>query len=158
MDRGKSANLNENHGRELLELHTVSPNAGYNQDDVINMSKVMSGWMHRIPKLSSKIHKKEENVPVRFIEEYHDSGPFNILGKKYTESFGTKAAKSMLRKVIKDLVEHPACINFISYKLCNHFIVQNPRPELVNPVIEAWKKSKGDLKAIHTEVIKQAYE
>ena len=79
MDRGKSANLNENHGRELLELHTVSPSAGYDQEDVINMSKVMSGWMHRIPKMSSKIHKKEENVPVRFIEEYHDSGPFKIL-------------------------------------------------------------------------------
>ena len=158
MDRGKSANLNENHGRELLELHTVSPNAGYNQDDVINMSKVMSGWMHRIPKMSSKIHKKEENVPVRFIEEYHDSGPFNILGKKYTESFGTKAAKSMLRKVVKDLVEHPACINFISYKLCNHFVTQNPGPEIVNPVISAWKKSKGDLKTIHAEVIKQAYK
>ena len=27
-ERGRSANLNENHGRELLELHTVSPNAG----------------------------------------------------------------------------------------------------------------------------------
>ena len=122
------------------------------------MSKVMSGWMHRIPKMSSKIHKKEENVPVRFIEEYHDSGPFNILGKKYTESFGTKAAKSMLRKVIKDLVEHPACISFISYKLCNHFVIQNPGPEIVNPVISAWKKSKGDLKTIHAEVIKQAYK
>ena len=30
-ERGRSANLNENHGRELLELHTVSPRAGYNQ-------------------------------------------------------------------------------------------------------------------------------
>ena len=95
--RGKSANLNENHGRELLELHTVSPNAGYTQNDVIDMSKVMSGWMHRIPKMSSKIHKREENVPVHFIEEYHDSGPFNILGKKYVESFGTKEAREMLR-------------------------------------------------------------
>ena len=158
MDRGKSANLNENHGRELLELHTVSPSAGYDQEDVINMSKVMSGWMHRIPKMSSKIHKKEENVPVRFIEEYHDSGPFKILGKKYIESFGTKAAKSMLRKVIKDLVRHPSCIEFISHKLCNHFVTQNPSSEIVNPVINAWKKSEGDLKSIHTEVIKQAYK
>ena len=49
-------------------------------------------------------------------------------------------------KVVKDLVEHPACINFISYKLCNHFVTQNPAPEIVNPVISAWKNSKGDLK------------
>ncbi|MFL2821635.1 MAG: DUF1800 family protein [Alphaproteobacteria bacterium] len=156
--RGKSANLNENHGRELLELHTVSPNAGYTQNDVIDMSKVMSGWMHRIPKMSSKIHKREENVPVHFIEEYHDSGPFNILGKKYVESFGTKAAREMLRKVIKDLVKTPACIEFISKKLCNHFITQYPSDEIVNSVISAWKNSKGDLKIIHSEVLKQAYK
>ena len=157
-ERGKIANLNENHGRELLELHTVSPNAGYSQNDVIDMSKVMSGWMHRIPKMSSRIHKREENVPVHFIEEYHDSGPFNILGKKYVEGFGTKAAREMLRKVIKDLVKKPACIEFISKKLCNHFVTQNPSEEIINPVIKAWKKSNGDLKKIHSEVLIQAYK
>ena len=64
----------------------------------------------------------------------------------------------MLRKVIKDLVRHPSCIEFISHKLCNHFVTQNPSSEIVNPVINAWKKSEGDLKTIHTEVIKQAYK
>ena len=71
--------INENHGRELLELHTVSPRAGYNQNDVIDMSKAMSGWMHK----KHKSTKKEENVPIKFVDSYHDSGPFNILGKKY---------------------------------------------------------------------------
>ena len=157
-ERGKEANLNENHGRELLELHTVSPNAGYSQDDVIDMSKVMSGWMHRIPKQRWKDNKREENVPVHFIEDYHDSGPFKILGKKYIESFGTKAAREMLKVVIKDLVNHPSCIKFISTKLCNHFIVQKPTLDIVQPVMEAWKKSNGDLKTIHSEVLRQAFK
>ena len=152
--RGKSANLNENHGRELLELHTVSPGAGYSQDDVIDMSKVMSGWMHK----KHKSTKKEENVPIKFIESYHDSGPFNVLGKKYVESFGTKVARGMLRKVIKDLVRHPSCINFISNKLCNHFVTENPTDEMVKPVVAAWKKTDGDLIAIHKAVIEQAYK
>ena len=78
----------------------------------------MSGWMHK----KHKSTKKEENVPIRFVDSYHDSGPFNVLGKKYVESFGTSISKGMLRKVIKDLVRHPSCINFISKKLCNHFI------------------------------------
>jgi uncharacterized protein (DUF1800 family) len=36
--------LNENHGRELLELHTISPKAGYTQEDVINTAYIMTGW------------------------------------------------------------------------------------------------------------------
>jgi uncharacterized protein (DUF1800 family) len=41
--KGKEATINENHARELLELHTVSPNSGYDQEDVIQMSYLMSG-------------------------------------------------------------------------------------------------------------------
>ena len=151
-ERGRSANLNENHGRELLELHTVSPRAGYNQNDVIDMSKVMSGWMHK----KHKSTKKEENVPISFQDDYHDSGPFEILGKKYKESFGTSSSKSMLRKVIKDLVRHPICIDFVSRKLCNHFVTENPSSEIIQPVKDAWIKSDGELKIIHEAVIKQA--
>ena len=153
-ERGKSANLNENHGRELLELHTVSPRSGYDQKDVIDMSKAMSGWMHK----KNKRNKKEENIPITFNESYHDSGPFKVLKKTYKEGFGTKEAKSMLRKIIKDLVRHPSCIEFISKKLCNHFVTENPSPEIVDPIILAWKKSDGDLKTIHESVIKQAFK
>ena len=64
----------------------------------------------------------------------------------------------MIRKVIKDLVKNPACIEFISKKLCNHFVTQNPSEEIINPVIKAWKKSNGDLKTIHSEVLMQAYK
>ena len=38
------ATLNENHARELMELHTTSPNAGYTQEDVIELAKIMTGW------------------------------------------------------------------------------------------------------------------
>ena len=39
--------INENHARELLELHTVSPNAGYTQEDVIQLAYIMTGWSHK---------------------------------------------------------------------------------------------------------------
>ena len=64
----------------------------------------------------------------------------------------------MLKVVIKDLVKHPSCIRFISTKLCNHFIVQNPTLDIVQPVMDAWKKSNGDLKTIHSEVLRQAFK
>ena len=42
--KGKTKGVNENHARELLELHTVSPDCGYTQEDVIQMAYIMSGW------------------------------------------------------------------------------------------------------------------
>ena len=41
---GELATVNENHARELLELHTVSPSAQYTQKDVIALSYIMAGW------------------------------------------------------------------------------------------------------------------
>ena len=34
------ATINENHARELLELHTVSPNSGYTQEDIIQLAYI----------------------------------------------------------------------------------------------------------------------
>ncbi len=39
-DRG----LNENYGREVMELHTVGVNGGYTQADVTNLAKILTGW------------------------------------------------------------------------------------------------------------------
>ncbi len=36
--------LNENYGRELIELHTLSVNGGYSQRDVTEIAKVFTGW------------------------------------------------------------------------------------------------------------------
>ena len=37
-EKKRPATINENHARELLELHTVSPKAGYTQEDVIQLA------------------------------------------------------------------------------------------------------------------------
>ena len=40
----KSNGMNENYGRELMELHTLSVNGGYTQADVTEVAKVFTGW------------------------------------------------------------------------------------------------------------------
>ena len=42
-EKGKKKGVNENHARELLELHTVSPDCGYTQEDIIQMAYIISG-------------------------------------------------------------------------------------------------------------------
>ena len=57
--RGKLATVNENHARELLELHTVSPSAGYTQNDVVQLSYIMAGWEHRYTKKRLECNKED---------------------------------------------------------------------------------------------------
>ena len=139
--------INENHARELLELHTVSPSAGYTQDDVIQLAYIMTGWGHKWSR------KNLETGDVWFDQEKHQKGDKQVLGVKYKND-----AKRELGKVIHDLATHPVCIEFVSTKLCRHFITDEPTVEMINPVIEAWNKSNGNLIEIHKAVIKQAFK
>jgi len=139
--------INENHARELLELHTVSPEAGYTQDDVINLAYIMTGWGH---KWNSKVL---ETGDVWFDQDKHQKGEKIVLGKKYKNE-----GKRELSKVIHDLSNHPQCIKFVSTKLCRHFITDNPTKDMVDPVIKAWTNSNGNLIKIHKAVIQQAYK
>ena len=69
----RPATINENHARELLELHTVSPKAGYTQEDVIQLAYIMTGWQQRWSK------SKLETGNVWFNSEYHQQGKKNVL-------------------------------------------------------------------------------
>ena len=139
--------INENHARELLELHTVSPEAGYTQNDVINLAYIMTGWGH---KWNNKVL---ETGDVWFDQDKHQKGEKIVLGKKYKNE-----GKRELSKVIHDLSHHPQCIKFVSTKLCRHFITDNPTKDMVDPVIKAWTNSNGNLIKIHKAVIQQAYK
>ena len=139
--------INENHARELLELHTVSPEAGYTQDDVINLAYIMTGWGH---KWNNKVL---ETGDVWFDQDKHQKGEKIVLGKKYKND-----GKRELSKVIHDLSHHPQCIKFVSTKLCRHFITDNPTKDMVDSVVKAWTNSNGNLIKIHKAVIKQAYK
>ncbi|MEI7712393.1 MAG: DUF1800 family protein [Rhodospirillales bacterium] len=59
--------LNENLARESLELHTVTPAAGYTQQDVIEYAKILTGWMYELPDqlyymATPKIFRRQEAV------------------------------------------------------------------------------------------------
>ena len=140
------ATINENHARELLELHTISPQAGYTQDDVIQLAYIMTGWQHRWSK------KNLETGNVWFNSEYHQRGKKNVLGKEY------KKGKKALAVVIKDLVNHPNCRDFVAERLCRFLITDEPTKKMKQPIIDAFKKSDGFIPEIHKAAIKVAFE
>jgi uncharacterized protein (DUF1800 family) len=142
----RPATINENHARELMELHTISPKAGYTQEDVIELAKIMTGWRPKWTK------KSDNGTDVTFDSKRHEPGKKYVLGKQY------KSGRKGLIIAIKDLVNHPSCREFIATKLCRYLITDEPTQEMIAPVIKAWEQSDGFLPEVHKAAIKVAFE
>jgi uncharacterized protein (DUF1800 family) len=131
--------LNENYGRELMELHTLGVGGGYTQKDVTEVARCFTGWT---------IEKPRENPRFKFDERIHDPDPKIVLGKRI-HSGGMKDGE----QVIELLVRHPSTAKFISTKLARRFVADNPPPALVSRMAETFKSSDGDIRAVlHTMI------
>ena len=148
--------LNENHARELLELHTVSPECGYTQEDVINAANIMTGWGF-VRKGKKRIHVEDPDVG--YIADVHEPGTHTVLDEKFKSTgFDAKTkGKEQLRDLVDFLCAHESCIRFISWKLCRHFICDEPTDEMIQVVVDTWKKSNGMLPDIHRAVVRAAW-
>ena len=149
-EEGRTATVNENHARELLELHTVSPMAGYAQDDVIALSYIMAGWGNR------HTEKREECNPVKFDADKHEPGEHFVLGVGYKQR--GISSKTKLLDCIEDLCAHPSARRFISWKLVRHFVTDEPTDEMTAPLIKAWEETDGDLRAVYKALIRVVYD
>jgi uncharacterized protein (DUF1800 family) len=134
-DRG----LNENYGRELMELHTVGVDGGYTQKDVTEVARCFTGWT---------IEKPRQNPDFKFDERLHDPDPKIVLGKKI-HAGGMKDGE----EVIDLLVHHPSTAKFISTKLARRFVSDTPPPALVQRMAATFQSSDGDIRAVmHTMI------
>jgi uncharacterized protein (DUF1800 family) len=133
--RGKApTGLNENYGRELMELHTLSVNGGYSQKDVTEVAKVFTGWTIDQPKNGSGF---------RFDPRMHEPGPKFVLGHKIKEN-GQKEG----RQVLHMLAENPKTAHFISQKLAMRFVADDPPPALVDRMSQTFLKKHGDIREV----------
>ena len=148
--RGEVATVNENHARELLELHTVSPAAGYTQKDVIALSYIMAGWEN------PHSDKRQECNPVKFNAKKHEPGKHKVLGKVFKQK--GISSKNKLIDAIEFLCAHPETPRHICKKLVRHFVCDEPTEEMTAPMIKAWEETDGDLPSVYKALIKVVYE
>ena len=144
----RPATINENHARELLELHTVSPNSGYTQENITELALIMTGWAPDDKYWKTKL----ETADVRFQSKYHEPGKKIFWGKEFPKG------KKGLRAAVNFLVNHPSCREFIAYKLCRYLITDYPTKEMTDPIIKAWQKSDGFLPEVHKAAIEVAFK
>ncbi|MCF7688420.1 MAG: DUF1800 domain-containing protein [Cephaloticoccus sp.] len=126
--------LNENYGRELLELHTLGVDAGYTQMDVQEVARAFTGWTIE-PKTGDFIFRRR----------LHDDGAKLILGTKFAAGGGERDGE----RVLDLLALHPATAHHLAYQLCQRFVADNPPAAYVERVARAYLRSKGDLRATY---------
>jgi uncharacterized protein (DUF1800 family) len=136
---GGKRGLNENYGRELMELHTLGVDGGYTQQDVIEVARAFTGWT---------IENQRDNPSFYFDERLHDPDPKRVLGKKI-KGGGIKDAEQVLDVLVKD--RHTA--HHISLQLAQHFVSDDPPETLVARMEKTFEKSKGDIRAVMTTMI-----
>jgi uncharacterized protein (DUF1800 family) len=143
--------INQNLAREILELHTLGVNGGYTQADVVNLALVITGWSYvRVWELDLKWPEATTGNIGQFLyrARAHEPGPKTILGRTYADN-GLQQGIDVLR----DLAVHPSTAQHIAYKLVKHFMTDEPTPDLVDPVRDAFLSTGGDLKATATALI-----
>jgi uncharacterized protein (DUF1800 family) len=131
--------LNENYGRELMELHTLGVDGGYTQKDVSEVARCFTGW---------SIEKPREIAVFKFDENLHDPDVKVVLGKKI-HSGGMKDGE----QVIELLAKNPNTAKFISTKLARRFVSDNPPPALVARMAKTFHKSDGDIREVMRTMI-----
>jgi uncharacterized protein (DUF1800 family) len=126
--------LNENYGREIMELHTLGVKGGYTQNDVIAVARCFTGWTVRNP-------ERPEFVFAPFM---HDYGEKTVLGHKIPAG----GAEQDGLTIIDILAHHPSTAKFISLQLARHFVADNPPQALVDRMALTFTKTDGDLRAV----------
>jgi uncharacterized protein (DUF1800 family) len=133
--RKGASGLNENYGRELLELHTLGVDGGYTQKDVTEAARCFTGW---------SIFQPQRGGSFIFNRRAHDEGEKTVLGVKISAGGGISDGE----KVLDIVAHHPATAHFISKKLALRFVADDPPDALVQRMAETFNRTGGDLRAV----------
>jgi hypothetical protein len=129
---------NENLGRELLELHTLGVDGGYDERDVKNTARLLTGWRVEFDYSGGTIRDFYDPT-------WHHRGKITVMGfrSRNRDADGRRETK----KLLKYLANHEATAQRIAKRLCVKFVSDDPSRDLVRTVKRTWLRSGTDIKA-----------
>ena len=130
----ETAGLNENYGRELMELHTLGVDGGYTQADVQEVARALTGWT---------LSDWRDTGHFEFSPLLHEDGDKTVLGQTIP-SGGVDEGMRILHM----LAHHPSTARFISTKLVRRFVADDPPPRIVDAATERFLESDGDIREV----------
>ena len=131
----KQGAINENYGRELMELHTLGVDAGYTQTDVTEAARVLTGF---------GIDAPAKTALFSYRPKQHDPGPETVLGKTFEG-----AGEDQGEKLLDLLAQHPATAKLVCSRLAEAFVSDTPPAALVDRLTKTFESTGGDLRAVY---------
>jgi uncharacterized protein (DUF1800 family) len=140
--QGKNApkGLNENYGRELMELHTLGVDGGYTQKDVTEVARAFTGWTIQNPRQGGSF---------TFNPRLHDAGQKVVLGHVIKAGGGEADGE----QVLDILAREPATARLIATKLARRFVSDTPTPALVDRAAARFRATDGDLREVTRTIL-----
>jgi uncharacterized protein (DUF1800 family) len=132
--------LNENYGRELMELHTLGVDGGYTQKDVTEVARALTGWT---------IDKPRTGGGFIFNPRLHDPGQKVVLGHVIKAGGGESDGE----QVLDILASHPSTATFIATKLARRFVSDAPPPALIERAAKRFRDTDGDLREVTRTIL-----
>jgi uncharacterized protein (DUF1800 family) len=131
--------LNENYARELLELHTLGVDGGYNQEDVVALARILTGWT---------IDQPRQGGGFLFRAAMHDTGTKTLLGRTFGPS-----GQSEGEFALDLLASHPSTARHIATKLATRFVADEPPASVIDRAAGVFLETKGDLRAVVRSIV-----
>ena len=127
--------LNENYGRELMELHTLGVDGGYTQKDVTEVARCFTGWTIRDPRKGGGFF-------------YNDQCTTRARRWCWAHAFPAGGGIEDGEKVLDILARHPSTAHFIFEELAQKFVADNPPQALVDRMAQTFLKTDGDIREV----------
>lgn len=130
---------NQNYAREIMELHTLGVDGGYTQNDVAQLSRILTGWSYN------------GNGIFQFTTSFHDRTAKTFLGTTFPAMANTATAaqqKAEGDQAITMLINHPSTAKFIASKMSKWLLAHTPPQSVVDAVAATYTATGGDIKAM----------
>nr|WP_281179376.1 DUF1800 domain-containing protein [Curvibacter delicatus] len=137
--------INENFARELMELHTLGVDAGYTQQDVQELARVLTGVGINLGSANPGQRKELQSHYVRrglfeFNPARHDFGAKHLLGQPILSR-----GLGELDEALDRLARSPSTARFVSKKLATYWLTDEPPKRLLQAMAQTFERSDGDI-------------
>jgi uncharacterized protein (DUF1800 family) len=130
----KDRGLNENYGREVMELHTVGVDGGYTQADVTNLSKILTGWT---------IDQPQQGGSFVFDPRKHQPGTIHWFGQTIKDDGYAEG-----QRALEWLAAQPQTAHHVCFELAQRFVADDPPSALVDRMAKTWLATSGDISEV----------
>ena len=143
----RSGAPNQNYAREVMELHTLGVDGGYTQNDVAELSRVLTGWT---------VQGRGTFV---FNPAIHDWGSKTVLGMTIPAGSPALGADGIKEgeQVLDMLVHHPSAARFIATKLLRWLLTPTPSDTQIGAIAAVYRATGGDIKAMVRAILNDSW-